>query len=150
MQIMDVLLANLDEAYDRKGWQGTTLRGALRGLGREQALWRPAADAHNIWEYVLHAAYWKYAVWRRLTGQKRGSFALKGSNFFAVPATPNEESWHHSVLLLDEMHRQLRAAIAALRPRDLADAKTLKMAYGIAAHDLYHTGQIQLLKRLQK
>lgn len=150
MQIVDVLLANLDEAYDRKGWQGTTLRGSLRGLTREQALWRPARDAHNIWEYVLHAAYWKYTVWRRFTGQKRGSFVLKGSNFFAVPTRPNEESWHDSVLLLDEMHKQLRTAIAALKPRDLGDSKKLKMAYGIAAHDLYHTGQIQLLKRLQK
>ncbi len=150
MQVIELLLANLDEAYDRKGWQGTTLRGSLRGLTPQQALWRPADHAHNIWEYVLHAAYWKYAVHRRLTGAKRQSFALKGSNFFAVPADARPESWRNSLLLLDEMHKQVRATIAALRPRDLADARKRRMAYGIAAHDVYHTGQIQLLKRLQK
>jgi hypothetical protein len=72
------LLASLEEAFDRRSWHGTNLRGAIRGLSLDQAAWRPGPARHNIWELVLHAAYWKYAVRRRLTGDKRGTFPLKG------------------------------------------------------------------------
>jgi hypothetical protein len=149
--VIDVLLANLDEAYERKGWHGTNLRGSLRGLSIDEVTWKPAPERHSIWELAVHAAYWKYAVRRKLTGGvKRGSFPLKGSNFFPVPARPDEQTWSDIVLLLDVEHRQLRKAIAALTPRDVSDRKKLRLAYGVAAHDLYHTGQIQLIKRLYR
>ena len=79
------VIAILDAAYDRKSWHGTNLRGSIRGLRMEQAAWRPAAGRHNIWELVVHAAYWKYIALRRLSGSKRGSFPLKGSNWFIRP-----------------------------------------------------------------
>ncbi|HVS30964.1 MAG TPA: DinB family protein [Thermoanaerobaculia bacterium] len=149
MTVTAVLLANLDDAYERKAWHGTNLRGSLRGLTLEQLVWRPAKGRNNIWELAGHAAYWKYTVWRRLTGQKRGSFPLKGSNFFPSPERPLDAEWRDVLALLDSVHRKLREAVAALPPRALSDAKTVRTVYGVAAHDLYHTGQIQLLKRLQ-
>ena len=148
------LLAWIDEAYERKAWHGPNLRGALRGVTAEEAAWRPGEGRHNIWELTLHAAYWKYTVRRRLTGAKRGSFALKGSNWFTRPVTATDRAWHADVALLDEMHRTLRARVAALDPADLArtprrsKVSNLDLLTGIAAHDLYHAGQIQLLKRL--
>jgi hypothetical protein len=149
--VIDVLLANLDDAYERRGWHGTNLRGALRGLSVDELKWRPGKGRHNIWELTLHAAYWKYAVRRRLgSGIKRGSFPLKGSNFFEVPANADEESWRDTLLLLEVEHRQLRETVASIPPRALEDPKKLRMVYGIAAHDLYHTGQIQVIKRLYR
>ena len=139
-----LLLEMLDAAYDRRGWHGTALRGSLRGLRPEVALYRPAPDRHNIWELIVHAAYWKYVVWRKLTGAKRGSFPLKGSNWFRSPESVDVAE---VVQLLDAEHARLRAAIAAL-PSLPASGTLRRMLYGIAAHDLYHTGQIQLLKRL--
>ena len=148
---MEVLLATLDQAYSRRSWHGTNLRGSLRGLTAREAVWRPAPKRHNIWELALHAAYWKYAVWRKLAGGiKRGSFPLKGSNWFSSPERPDERGWREAVALLDRMHRQLRATVAALPATALDDAKTLHLLTGIAAHDLYHTGQIQTLKRLYR
>ena len=79
---MALLLDLVDEAFDRAAWHGPTLRGALRGVTAKQAAWRPARGRHNIRELALHAAYWKYAVRRRLTGEARGSFSLAGSNWF--------------------------------------------------------------------
>ena len=155
----DVLIQMVDEAFGGKAWHGPTLRGSLRGVTARQAAWRPAPDRgprtkmmrHNIWELVVHAAYWKYAVRRRLTGEKQRTFALKGSNWFDVSG----RSWPADVRLLIEEHRRLRAAIMAL-PRSAFDrrvhGRNHSAAYtirGIAAHDLYHAGQIQLLKRLQ-
>src|SRR5438874_523546 len=75
---LQLLLDGLDEAFDRKSWHGTNLRGSVRGVAVKEALWRPGPGRHNIWELMLHAAYWKYVVRRRITGEKRGSFLLKG------------------------------------------------------------------------
>ncbi|HUP47100.1 MAG TPA: DinB family protein, partial [Thermoanaerobaculia bacterium] len=75
---LDIILAALDEAYERKSWHGTNLRGSLRGMTPQEAVWRPAPGRHNAWELAVHAAYWKYAVRRRLRGDKRGTFPLKG------------------------------------------------------------------------
>ncbi len=149
-----ILLGLLDEAFEKKAWHGPNLRGATRGLDAKTAAWRPGRGRNSIQELVVHAAYWKYAVRRRLTGEKRGSFPLHGSNFFARPA--GKTAWQADVALLVSEHRKLRAEIARLRDGDLA-TKTkgsretnLTVVRGIAAHDLYHAGQIQLLKRLAR
>ena len=112
-----------------------------------EAAWRPDEGRHNIWEIAVHCAYWKYAVWRRLTGAKRGSFAMKGSNWFARPASGVDltAAWKADFRLLVDMHRQLREVIRGLSVTD----KNAAILTGIAAHDLYHAGQIQLLKRLR-
>lgn len=149
------LLRSIDEAFDRRSWHGTNLRGAIRGLDPRQAGWRPGRGRHNVWEIVLHAAYWKYAVRRRLTGEKRGSFALAGSNWFPSPARATEGEWKKAVALLGEEHRRLRMVIAGLAAADLNRVSNggreshERLVRGIVAHDLYHAGQIQLLKRLQ-
>jgi hypothetical protein len=150
------LLAMIDQAYDRRSWHGTNLRGSIRGVSARQAARRPAPGRHNIWELVVHAAYWKYVVWRRLTGEKRGSFALGGSNWFERTGIGRDAAWRADVALLDRTHRELRAAVAALPDSKLhagppgKKTTNLWLITGIAAHDLYHAGQIQLIKRLIK
>ena len=151
-----LLLAVIDSAYDRRSWHGTNLRGSIRGVTARQAAWRPAPARHNIWELVVHAAYWKYAALRRLTGARRGSFPLKGSNWFARAGAADERAWREDVALLDRMHRDLRGEVAALSAADLGrtprggTVSRRALLSGTAAHDLYHAGQIQLLKRLQR
>jgi uncharacterized damage-inducible protein DinB len=148
------LLAIMDAAYDHKSWHGTNLRGSIRGLTLSQAAWRPAPGRHNIWELVVHAAYWKYIALRRLTGGARGSFPLKGSDWLERPQELSERAWKADVALLERMHRDLRAAVDLLKPRDLqvtppaSKVSNFALLSGVAAHDLYHAGQIQLLKRL--
>ncbi len=150
------LLAFLDQAYDHRSWHGSNLRGSLRRVSAEQAAWRPAPDRHNMWEIAVHAAYWKYAVRRRLAGERRGSFPLKGSNWFRRGDDVREALWRSDLALLDEMHRSLRAVTATLSERALSrtargDGFTNRaLVSGAAAHDLYHAGQIQLLKKLAR
>jgi len=140
------LLTMIDEAYDKRSWHGPNLRGALRGVTPKQAAWRPAAGAHNIWELALHAAYWKYVVLGKIVGGKRGSFALKGSNFFARPAELSDSAWKKDLAILEVTHQDLRRAVLQLKPG--TSERTLHMIRGAAAHDLYHAGQIRLIRRL--
>ena len=67
-----LVLALLDEAYEKKTWHGPNLKQSIKGVSAKQAAWRPGPGRHNIWEVSLHAAYWKYAVRRRIEGGKRG------------------------------------------------------------------------------
>jgi hypothetical protein len=150
------LLEVIDRAYNRRSWHGTNLRGSIRGLTPAQAGWRPSRGRHNIWEIVVHAAYWKYAVWRRLTGEQRGTFDLEGSNWFVRPGRLADSAWKDDIALLERMHRSLRAAIARVPQRSLhrrlpgSGVTPFELISGIAAHDLYHAGQIQLIKRLSR
>ncbi len=151
-----LLLRVVDAAYDRRSWHGPNLRGSLRGVTPSQAEWRPHPRRHNIWELTVHAAYWKYAAVRRLTGAKRGSFTLKGSNWFARTGTPTPAQWRADLALLERSHRAFREVVGALTPDDLASTPpgagfdTFGLVSGVAAHDLYHAGQIQLLKRMMR
>jgi hypothetical protein len=149
-----LILRLLDQAYDHKAWHGTTLRGSLRGVSAEQAAWRPGEGRHNIWELAVHAAYWKYTVLRRIEGMERGSFPLEGSNWFTRPVELSEKAWKADLRLLQEMHEKLRAAVGKVKEAELEKAVDggkillVDLLLGIAAHDLYHAGQVQLVKRL--
>jgi DinB superfamily len=145
----DILLRMLDEGYKRRTWHGPNLGQSIRGVTAKQAAWRPGPGRHNIWELTLHAAYWKYAVRRRIEGGKRGSFALKGSNFFTRPekGKASEAAWRADRDLLAREHRALRAAVEKVLKTPRA-AKLIPQLYGVAFHDVYHAGQIRLLRRL--
>ena len=151
---IQTLIALVDQAYDHRSWHGTNLKGSIKGLRAREVVWRPSPKRHNIWEIVVHAAYWKYAVRRRLTGEARGSFPLKGSNWFARSGH-DQQGWIDDVRLLVNEHALLKRAISLLRPEALGrrarggTTTNLALITGIAAHDLYHAGQIQLLKKLR-
>jgi hypothetical protein len=153
---IELYLALIDEAYDHPAWHGPNLRGALRGLSAAEAAWRPAPARHSVWEIALHAAYWKYAVRRRIVGGlKRGGFARRPSNWPRMADPPSESVWKDDLALLDEEHRLLREVIeafpAGMLARRIAGTKHTygRLIGGIAAHDFYHAGQVRQLIALQ-
>ena len=141
----------LDEAYEKKTWHGPNLKQSIKGVTAQQAAWRPGGDRHNIWEVTLHATYWKYAVRRRIEDGKRGTFALKGCNFFPRPEKGklNEAAWAADKKLLEREHRALCKAVARVL-RTSRGARFMPQLYGVALHDIYHAGQIRLLRRLME
>jgi len=152
---VQILLRALDTGYDHKSWHGPILKGSLRGISPEEAAWRPAPKRHNVWELAVHAAYWKYSVLHRLRPEVR--FPLKGSNWFPrLEGEISETAWKADLRILEQIHRDLRAAVAALRDEDLetvpqGSKKAVRdLVLGVAYHDIYHAGQIQLLKRLRE
>src|SRR6266404_1044349 len=84
-----------------------------------------------------------------------GSFAEHGSNWFRRPDTPGEKAWQQDLSLLEQEHRLLREALTRFDPAKLHNRKTVKgrplidYILGISFHDIYHAGQIRLLRRLQ-
>jgi hypothetical protein len=108
-----------------------------------------------VWELAVHCAYWKYTVRRRLLGEKRGSFPLEGSNWFRREAKDGAARWKADIALLDEMHASLRQAVEQFPASHWKQRiKGSRWTYrdtvaGVAAHDLYHAGQMRLVKVLR-
>ncbi len=143
----------IDESFAKRAWHGPNLRGSIRGLTAQQASWRPSPKRHNVWEIVVHCAYWKYVVRRRILREKKGSFPIEGSNWFRRPERKTEAAWKRDIQLLEDMHKLMVEAIEELKPADLKKKiwgswSGHSTIAGIAMHDVYHAGQIQLLKRM--
>ena len=153
---IDEILNLLQPAKGKRLWYGgATAAGSLRGVGCGKAAWKPAPERHSIWALVLHLAYWKYAVRRILEDSPKGAFPRKPSNWPALPADPDEKAWKTDRALLGEEHEKLLAAVRGFDPRRLDEIapgsgsyRFSDLMFGAATHDLYHTGQIQLVKRL--
>lgn len=152
--LVDQMLALIDQAYNKKTWHGSNFRGSLMRVTPQIAAWRPRKGRHNIWEVVVHVAYYKYVLWRRLTGTKGSSFPYKAESawgdWFVRPDRIDEKSWKADLALLKEYHDLLREFVAGLDPaKQKKDwSKIEYRVIGAAYHDVYHTGQIQLVKRL--
>lgn len=140
----------------RSAWHGgPTPVGALRGVSAEQAAWTPAPRRKSIWVLTLHITYWKYAVRRLLEGGERGSFPRAPANWPAPPERADARAWAADVSLLRAEHTRLAQAAVRVSPGVLGrrPPSSRRWTYGdllvgIAMHDAYHTGQIQLMKRL--
>ena len=152
----DAIREALDPTRAARAWHGgATPMGALRGVRAAAAVWRPGPGRPSIWSLTLHVAYWKYAVRRRLSPPGQERFRRHPANFPAVPAAATEADWRSDIRLLGEEHALLMDAVAAFPADALGRKASPRKHYtfadlieGIALHDAYHAGQIQLLKRL--
>ncbi|HEY7681363.1 MAG TPA: DinB family protein [Gemmatimonadales bacterium] len=139
-----------------RAWHGgPTPVGAVRGVPAAQARWAPAPGRHSIWALTLHIAYWKYAVRRNLEIEPIPRFPRSPANWPAVPERADEAAWRADRELLAEEHRRFARAVErfpaaklARRPGGKRKWTYGELIIGVLAHDAYHTGQIQLLKRL--
>ena len=152
-----LLLQMIEEAYRLPNWNETNLRSALRRVDAKMAAWRPRHAKRSIAEIAVHCGYWKYGLRRRLTGEKRGSFPLKGSNWPATPQRLTAADWKALLELLEQQHEQLCQAIGESSKsisyaRSRADGQwTMRQrVFWLAIHDGYHTGQINLIKAMYR
>ena len=149
-----LLLEVFDQAFSGASWHGTPLWGSVRGMTAQEALWRPGRGRHNIWENVLHTAYWKCMVRRRLVRDQSIAFPRPGTNWPGLPDRMTAATWNRDRQLLKREHESLRRVIARFDATRLGRRgwrskwRNTQDIYGIASHDLYHAGQIQLLRRL--
>lgn len=155
LAIVGVLLDQIESVYEGKAWHGPALRGSLRGITPQEAETARTRSGHSIADIALHCAYWKYAVRRRLQNSKRGAFPWKGSNWFSLPQPLTHEMWDKLLTTLDDEHEALRQAVESFPESHLARIpKGSKYSYyqliqGIAAHDVFHAGQVRILKAKQ-
>lgn len=143
----------LGRAFDGTAWHGPALLELLADVDAPTAAAKPIGDVHSIWELVLHIAAWDGAASRRLRGEKCQPAGEK--NFPPMPK-PTPRAWRTAVAQAKRVHNALAKAVAALpdtRLRDRVPGKRYDfyhMLHGVVQHELYHAGQIALLKKVTR
>ena len=140
----------LRRAFEGDAWHGPALLELLEDVNGATAAAKPVGNAHSIWELVLHVAAWDAAALRRLAGEK---IQLTGeANFPAVPK-PTEAAWRKGVARAKRTHERLVKTVVSLsesRLRERVPGKKYDfyhLLHGVAQHELYHAGQIAILKK---
>jgi uncharacterized damage-inducible protein DinB len=152
MTEIERILDQLKRAYEGEAWHGPSVREALAGVTAPQARARPLQNAHSIWELVHHIAVWEDAVRRRLEGD-RAQIALASPEDWPPINDTSETAWDRAKTALDRGHEVLREAITRLDESRLDEPILEGMSsiyvtlHGIIQHDLYHAGQIAMLKK---
>jgi len=140
----------LRRAFDGSAWHGPALMELLNDVDAATAAAKPRQGVHSIWELVLHIAVWDEAGLRRLSGEKWQPKGL--ANFPRVPK-PTKAAWRRAVAAAKTTHDKLVRTVAALsesRLRERVPGKRYDfyhLLHGIAQHELYHAGQIAILKK---
>jgi len=137
-------------AYEGPAWHGPSIRECLEGVTPVTAAAKPVANSHSIWELVLHIIAWEGIAVRRIRGE-----AAEATPEMDWPATPEtvRETWAETLAALEASHAGLREAMIALTDDDLekpvpgADYNIYFLLHGVIQHNLYHAGQMMMLKR---
>ena len=146
------ILDQLHRAYEGPAWHGPALREILSGVTYQTAAQRPISDAHTIWELVLHITVWMSVPTRRLEGAEIPT--LPPDRDWPAAPGPAESGWRQALDGLAQAQRDLEAAVGKLtddrlRDKVLGDVpySVYTMLHGVVQHNLYHAGQIALLKK---
>jgi uncharacterized damage-inducible protein DinB len=145
------LADQIERAVNGEAWHGPAWCDVLKGVGRDAALQRPVSDAHSIAEIVLHVTTWHDIVRRRLLGEILGE--VSDEQDWPKAAFANDQEWQDAVARLFETGRALSKAVAAFPPEQLHENRSnvaqtwYVLLIGILQHDLYHAGQVGLLRK---
>jgi uncharacterized damage-inducible protein DinB len=146
----------LRRAFDGEAWHGDSLMEILKGVTAAQAAAHPVAGAHSIWELVLHVAAWDGAVLRRMGGV---AVELSDAKNFPAVTEASAAAWSQALAEVYRVHGELVSAVSALPESRLGDSVPGKkgehytfyyMLHGVVQHELYHAGQIALLKKMAR
>ena len=147
-----LIAEQLRRAFEGDAWHGPALLELLKDVDAATAAAKPSPDVHSIWELVLHIAVWDAAAIRRLSGEKTQPTGV--DNFPIIPK-PTEAAWRRAVAAAKRTHDQLVKTVKALpesRLRERVPGKKYDfyfMLHGVVQHELYHAGQIAILKKIR-
>jgi uncharacterized damage-inducible protein DinB len=151
------ILDELQREHDGDPWHGSPLMSILQGIDARQAATKPFPEGHSVWELVLHMTGWKLEVAKRAAG---GPASDPEQGDWPAVGDPTPARWKAACDRLADAHRKLVDAIAALPesklheptndPRNRALGTGVSyyvLLHGIVQHDVYHAGQIALIKK---
>lgn len=154
MTEIERIVDQFKRAFAGEAWHGPSVLSLLGDVPANQAASHPIPGAHSIWELVLHIEAWERACKRRLEGDRA---QLSDDENFPPVTDMNEKNWEQTKTKLIETHKDLLEAIAKVDEGRLDEpiirdpATPFSTVYvtlqGGVQHDLYHAGQIAILKK---
>jgi len=147
------LADQIRRAFEGDAWHGDSLLELLQGVDAKTAAAHPIKAAHSIWELLLHIAAWDGAALARIGGT---AIELTDKQNFPPVQDASEPAWRKAIEHAKQTHDDLVKAVAAFPDSRLNEqVPGKKESYynffylfaGIVQHELYHAGQIALLKK---
>ncbi|MBZ5553341.1 MAG: DinB family protein [Acidobacteriia bacterium] len=141
----------LRRAFEGDAWHGPALKEILSEVTAQKAAIKPIRGLHSIWEIVLHLSAWMQVVRRRLEGEVVADLPPE-EDWPAVRDT-GKQAWTKCLEDLEGSYQGLRQKISQLEDARLEETVAGKgytvyvMLHGAVQHNLYHAGQIALLKK---
>jgi uncharacterized damage-inducible protein DinB len=138
-------------AYHGKAWHGPALKEVLEGVTAAGAAAHSIPGAHSIWEVVLHIAAWHLEATRVLGGLPYQT--LEGAADWPPVGDVSDAAWNAALGELERSHSELLAAVAEMSEEKLEEKVPGRefsfdiLLHGVVHHDLYHAGQISLLRK---
>lgn len=144
----------LNRAFDKGSWIGPTVMSTLDGVTAHGAAMRPINNAHTIWELTNHIIFWENLVSRMIVEASVDTSAESKKDWIAIEDS-SEDAWYETIRKLQRGHKKLADLVAALDDSRLADKSAelgedftvYDMLHGIIQHNIYHAGQIGMLKK---
>jgi uncharacterized damage-inducible protein DinB len=152
MQEIARIIDQMKRAWNGGAWHGPSLGEVLADVGAEQATARIDPSTHSIWEIVLHLTTWGDVLRRRIDGER--VIEVNDAEDWPHVARPGPDEWEEARQALVASRRDLIDAVGRLQDADLerkppgAESTYYVTLHGGIQHDLYHAGQIALLKRV--
>lgn len=140
----------MQKTFYKDAWHGGSVMEFLSEIGAEEAASRPLKARHSIWELVQHMETWKRVARKAVEGLKMGRISPE-EDWLPIGST-GEEAWARTVESLKEEHEALAGALSRLSEERLeatAPGRSYTfytLLHGVIHHDLYHLGQIAILK----
>ena len=150
MSEVERILDQLKCAFEGNAWHGPAVEEVLADVTAEQAASKPLSNAHSIWELTLHIAAWEGAGTQRLRGLRA---QLSPEEDYPLITDTSEAAWQEARNHLRRTHDEFFQEISRLQDSQLDEpiiegmSSTYRTLHGIIQHDLYHAGQIAILKK---
>jgi len=152
MTEIERILDQLKRAYEGGAWHGPSVREVVEGVTAQQAHARPLPNGHTIYELVRHIAVWEDAGRRRSEGDP-ADIAISSPEDWPPPNDTSEAAWEQAKAALDRGHQALVEAITRVDESRLDEpivegkSSVYVTLHGVIQHDLYHAGQMAILKK---
>jgi uncharacterized damage-inducible protein DinB len=144
------IVDQMDRAMNGEAWHGPHLEELLQDVSAQQAAAHPVARAHSIWELVNHIGAWNAILAQRAAGK---AVTVTPEQDWPPVTNTSAQSWKRALDQMRASRAQLRGAVEKLTDAQLDDLAPEKdhslyvMLHGGVQHDLYHAGQIAVLKK---
>lgn len=146
---MELIADQISRAFRGESWHGPSVTEVLAGVSAEDAAAHPVPGAHSIWEIVLHMT----GGYKLVLGRVRGDEAqFTPEDEWPPVATRTAEAWRESQHVLEQLNQELVSAVRVFPAERLShklgsDYSAFTQFAGAPQHDLYHAGQIVVLKK---
>ncbi len=150
MKENDRIIELLNRTFYGPAWHGAAVNEILQNIDYTTAARNKIENAHNIWDIVVHIAVWKDAAIRFMNGE---DVKIPDEIDWNKTVGYDESGWEIVKTSLYAVHQKLIEKVKIFPEEKLIENVLEKdftfyvLLHGVIQHDIYHAGQIALLKK---